>query len=97
MAEQARAFDITDSPDLLRLAEEVKHSQKSRVLRAGGEDLAVLMPLPAPSKRRRKIRTEADYEAFRSATGTWADVDTDALIETIYAMRRRSNRPSIEL
>jgi hypothetical protein len=43
------------------------------------------------------IPTPEAYEAFRSAAGSWADVDTDKLIEGIYAMRRRSNRPPVEL
>ncbi len=33
----------------------------------------------------------ADYEAFRSAAGGWKDVDTDRLLNDIYADRRRTN------
>jgi hypothetical protein len=38
-----------------------------------------------------------DYETFRSAFGSWADVDSDTLIEDIYETRRRSNPPPIEV
>lgn len=57
----------------------------------------MIVPLPRKSSSRRKKPTLEDYEAFRSAAGSWADVDTDKLIEDIYAMRRRSNRPPVEL
>ena len=97
MAEHAKPFDITDYPDLLRLAEEVRQSQEPRVLRAGNQDLAVVMPLSPRPTRRRKIKSPADYDAFRSAAGSWADVDTDRLVEEIYATRRRSNRPPLDL
>ena len=61
------------------------------------EDLAMIVPLPRKQPSRRKKPTPEDSEAFRSAAGSWADVDTDKLIEDNYAMRRRSNRPHVEL
>jgi hypothetical protein len=97
MAEYITPIDIGDTPDLLQLAEEVHRSHQSRVLRHEGEDLAMIVPLPRKQPSRRKKPTSEDYEAFRSAAGSWADVDTDKLIEDIYAMRRRSNRPPVEL
>ena len=36
-------------------------------------------------------------EAFRRAAGAWKDVDTDAMIEEIYALRLRPSRPAPEL
>lgn len=48
--------------------------------------LAVLKPLRSP-KRKARAKTKADYEAFRSAAGGWADGDTDKLIKDIYADR----------
>ena len=83
-------------PDLLRLAEEVKAKNEPRILRRHTEDIAMVVPLPSRSKRRTK-KTEADYEAFRSAAGSWHDIDTDKLIADIYEDRRRSTRPPIEL
>lgn len=97
MTERITPIDIGDTPELLRLAEEVHRSYESRVLRHEGEDLAMIVPLPRKQPSRRKKPTPEDYEAFRSAAGSWADVDTDKLIEDIYAMRRRSNRPPVEL
>jgi antitoxin (DNA-binding transcriptional repressor) of toxin-antitoxin stability system len=91
MAEHPKSIDISDAPEILRLTEEVRRAGEPRVLRRDGEDVALLVPLPPPTARRRgREKTEADYEAFRRAAGAWADVDTDTLIKNIYEDRRRS-------
>jgi len=36
-------------------------------------------------------------EAFRRAAGAWKDMDTDAMIEEMYALRLRPARPAPEL
>ncbi len=36
-------------------------------------------------------------EAFRRAAGAWKDMDTDAMIEEMYALRLRPSRPAPEL
>lgn len=99
MAEHAKPIDISDIPELLQLAEEVHRSHEPRVLRRNTEDLAMVVPLPGTKKadRHARAKTEADIEAFHAAAGSWVDVDTDKLIENIYATRRRSNRPPVEL
>jgi antitoxin (DNA-binding transcriptional repressor) of toxin-antitoxin stability system len=98
VAEHAKSIEIGDSPEILRLAEEVRRAGEPRVLRKDGEEIAVVVPLPQPRGRRRgRVKTEADYAAFRHAAGGWADVDTDALIEQIYEDRKRSSRPPVEL
>ena len=98
MAEHAKSIDISDVPELLRLAEEVRRAGEPRVLRKDGEELAMVVPLAPPKVRRRgRVKTEADYEAFRRAAGGWADVDTDTLIKNIYEDRRRSSHPPVEL
>lgn len=98
MADHTKSIDISDVPDVLKLAEEVRRDGEPRVLRRNGEDLAVVLPLPASEKRHgRRVLSEADYEAFRSAAGGWQDIDTDRLIENIYESRRISTRPPVEL
>ena len=54
MARELRPIDISNSPELLRLAEEVAATQEPRVLQRESEDLAVLMP--APLKKKRALR-----------------------------------------
>jgi hypothetical protein len=95
MATERVYIDATDDPSLTRLANEVRDTKKQHVLKLGNEEVAVISPI----RRRRKGRviSKADYEAFLSSFGGWADVDTDKLIEDIYASRRMSTRPPVEL
>lgn len=58
MTQEVEAMDISDRPELVRLAEEVRRTQRARVLRRDGEDLAMLTPLEAPKKRSRKSKKE---------------------------------------
>lgn len=97
MAEQPKPIDISDVPDVLRMVEEVRRAGEPRVLQRDGEDLAVVVPLRREEKPRGSKPTSEDIEAFRSAAGGWADVDTDTLIENIYESRRLSTRPPIKL
>ena len=91
-----KVIDVSDAPELLRLAEEVHSTHEPRILQRDGEDLALLVPVGRiGARRRRKPRTSADEEALRSAAGSWPDVDTDRLIADIYDSRRRSIRPPV--
>ena len=96
MTNELAPIDISNVPDLMRLAEEVAASGKPRVLRREDVDIAILMPVAAVRQRKVRVKTEADYEAFRAAAGSWEDVDTDRLIEDIYTSRR-SSRPPVDL
>lgn len=93
MAEQPKSIDISDVPEILRLAEEVRRAGEPRVLRRDGEDLAMVVPMPRPRKTPLKKPTAEDYAAFRGAAGSWADIDTDTLIEDIYRARGEGTRP----
>jgi hypothetical protein len=87
-------IDITNSPDLLRLAEEVQATNTARVLRRGDEPLAVVRPV---GKRRVEADCEGlDRQAFLSSLGSWRDLDTNALKRQIRE-GRGDHRPLIEL
>lgn len=92
MTEHSKSIDISDVPEILRLAEEVRRADEPRVLQKDGEDLAVVIPLSRARKPQFRKPTEADLEAFRSAAGSWADMDTDKLVEDIYRGRREGTR-----
>jgi hypothetical protein len=53
MVKQAKRLDVTHTPELLRLAEEVAGSDEARVLTRDGEELAILMPARKQRSRRR--------------------------------------------
>ncbi len=90
-------IDITTIPELKRIAEEVEATKTPRELRRENKTVAVIMPARRVPARKKREKTKADYEAFKSAAGGWKDIDTDKLIADIYASRRRSNRPPVEL
>lgn len=81
MAEHIKPIELGDTSELLQVAEEVHRSHMPRILRHAGEDLAIVVPLPQLPKTRgrRREKTEADYEAFRNAAGSWKDIDTGKL------------------
>lgn len=95
MASLHKVINAEETPELLRFVEAVRDSRETVVIRLHGEDIAMLSPI----KRRRSTRdnTEADIEAFRSAAGGWKEVDTDKLLEDIYADRDFSDRPPVIL
>lgn len=68
-------FDLSTSPEVLRLAEEVQASSKPRALRRNGEVLAVLLPapIPKPSRLQKRNLSPQDVADFRAAAGTWSD------------------------
>jgi len=90
-------MDVTAYPELLRAAEEVGKSGEARLLCRDGEDLAVLMPISRARRSPGRKRTKKDLEAFRSASGGWADMDVESFVEANYASRRASTRPPVEL
>ena len=94
--DEREAVDISAMPELNRLVDEVRASQRPRVLRRGSEEVAVLLPASFGRKRRRVRKpSAADYQAFLASAGGWKDVDTDKLIADIDESRR-SQRPPAE-
>lgn len=55
MAEQVRSIDINDVPALARLAQEVRATGESRVLRQEQDDVAVVIRME-PKRRKRAAR-----------------------------------------
>jgi hypothetical protein len=92
-------IDISNMPDLMRLAEEVEMTKKPRKLIKDKKTVAILMPTGTSlSPKKKRSKTKADYETFRAAFGSWSDVDTEALLKNIYTDRRQTNtRPLVKL
>jgi hypothetical protein len=91
------AIDVSDTPELLRLAEEVHRTGQARVLRRNGEDLAIIRPVPASKKPRgKRTKTKEDWEAFLSTFGAWKDFDLDEFLKNLEESRRQS-RPLVQL
>ncbi len=98
MQKTLTSIDITNMPELVKIAEEVQATKTPRELRRENKTVAMITPVPPTGKaKQRRGTTKADYEAFKAAAGSWKDVDTDTLVKHIYEDRRRSNKPPIEL
>lgn len=98
--QEQESFDLSASPELLRLAEEVHATGRPRVLRRDGEVLALLLPVSGGKRRGLKKRdlSAQDVEDFRSAAGSWPDADVDAFLANIYAARDvTDDRPPVDL
>lgn len=56
MARELQRIDVSSTPELLRIAEEVHNTGKPRVLGRDDEDLAVVMPAKAVKRRSHRGR-----------------------------------------
>ena len=56
MAQELESLDVSDSPEILRLAQEVAETGVGRVLRTADGELAVLRPIRKPRPRKRGPR-----------------------------------------
>lgn len=91
-------IDITTNPELLRIAEEVAATKTPCELKRDNTTVAVITPVPPTRKaKKRREKTKADYEAFKSAAGGWKDIDVEKFKADIYANRKISTRPPIKL
>ncbi len=88
-------IDISNLPDLLRLAEEVATTKTPRELKRDSKTVAILMPPEAKTTpRKTRAKTKADYETSLAAIGSWSDLDTDAVIAHVYRAREEGSRPA---
>ena len=88
MSSHLTPLDISNMPDLVRLAEEVAITKKPRELKRDNQTVAVLTPV-APAKKAKTV-----YEASLAAIGSWSDLDADELIANIHRWRKEGSRPA---
>jgi hypothetical protein len=97
MAKELVPLDISNIPELVRIAEEVRDTNSPRVLKRDSEDLAVLVPVRARRRRVGRTPIKSDHEAFLSAAGSWKDADVDKFLADNNASRKGSSRPPVDL
>ena len=88
MSRHLTPLDISTSPELLRLVEEVATTKQPRELKRDNQTVAVLMPIETDTK------AKTVYEASLAAIGSWSDLDADELIAKIYRWREEGSRPA---
>jgi len=86
--------ELVENPN--RVVARVVRERKPIAVERRGKVLVLLTPFRPRSPNRRKNRIE-DRKAFLAAAGSWKAEDTDALIANVYASRKRSSRPRVEL
>lgn len=77
------------------LFERVMRDQTAVVVENERGERAVFKPIRTRRIKRRAM-TNADWDAFRAAAGSWRDVDTDQLLADIYASRDLPPRSPIQ-
>lgn len=98
MRREMKTTDISNVPELIRLAEEVRRTAVPRLLRRENEDLAILVPAkPAVPRKRKKLMSKADYDAFCSAFGGWRGIGVDDALKSDLTSERGSDRPPVRL
>jgi hypothetical protein len=69
VATEPKAIDITNLPELARIAQEVRDTNEPCILRQGDEDLAVLMPARSTKKKRRRTQPVTHDDAIFRLVG----------------------------
>jgi hypothetical protein len=69
MAREMKSIDITHTPDVLRLAEEVARSGVPRLLRKDNQDVAELRPVSPTRKRTRRSQPTSENDPLWDIVG----------------------------
>lgn len=97
MAASPLRIEISDNPELLRLVERAEEAGQPVVLERDGRRVAEVWPvavrLMTPDEARRWRPTPGQIARARLAAGGWSDIDTDAMLEAVYAAREAGSRP----
>lgn len=76
MSTEMQPIDVTDSAELLDLAEEVRRSGVGRLLKRGEQDLALLTPVvPRQPARSRRQPTSEEGDALLNIIGIGASTE----------------------
>lgn len=99
MVVQHKVIDVDESPELIRLLDQVGESKETTVLRRNGQPIAEIRPLTPRSRGpRRRMDPDEARRVLRETAGGWKSlIDGDKLIEDIYADRDLPGRELPEL
>ena len=92
MVHEQEFIDISNNPDLLQLAEDVRRKDVRVVLGTKDTPLVAIVPLTNDDEHPTR-----SFAGLTAAAGSWQDEDTDTMLAEIYENRQRSVRLPIEL
>jgi hypothetical protein len=84
---QPTPLDITNMPDLVRIAEEVEATNKPRVLKRDNTPIAILTPVT--KKQSSQAKSKAIKETLALA-GAWSDLDFEKMLNALDHIRHDS-------
>jgi len=87
MASEYVSIDVSGEPDLLKLAEEVRRTNRPRVLRRDGEDLAVIVPV---MPEREQTRSPSGLQAADTSQQATRKTST---LESVFGSVSGRNQP----
>jgi hypothetical protein len=96
MKEYARPIDVTTSPELRRIVEQLQRSRQPIPITQDSEIVAVVQPAVQIQRRKGKLPSERQIAAARSTFGALKGVLDDRKMKEIYEARG-SNRPPVKL
>ena len=73
-------IDITNMPDLVRIAEEVDATNKPRVLKRDNTPIAILTPVKKNQSHQAKSKAIKETLAL---AGAWSDLDFEEMLDTL--------------
>lgn len=92
------SIDISNMPDVIKLVHTASNTGRLVELRQGDSVVATLRSTIRPDKESDdRQMTKIQIDALRSAAGGWADFDSDAFIDHVYAERERDDRPDFSV
>jgi hypothetical protein len=94
MSTNPTPIDISNMPDLMRLAEEVDLTKKPRLLKRHKKTVAILIPVESSQTPKKKQAIEETL----ALAGSWSDLDWDEMEHELDRIRHQSKpTPPIEL
>jgi len=79
LAQEAQHFDVTNIPELIRIAQEVERTKQPCLLQQDGKDLAIVMPVTRIKKSRVKGKPLGKNDSFSKLIGSAVEAEpTDA-------------------
>ena len=84
---QPLPIDITNMPELVRIAEEVEASQQPRVLKRDNTPIAMLNPVKKQQSNQAKQQAIAETLAL---AGSWSDLDLEEMLDALDHIRHDS-------
>jgi hypothetical protein len=91
-------IDISNIPELVRIAEEVDATKTSRELKWENKPIALITPITQTKSQRKRGKTEFDPQAFKATAGILKGlIDAEQLKKDISESRGLITRPPIKL